>query len=1141
MEDYNGYHIHQNRMIKLISPITYKTYKIDLNGKKEELIELIGTLLDIDSKLIKGLRDSFNNFYTISSALKNPLLNTIPNNYYTVVLRDMNEGSEIKYIEQPSLYMLNKLEIAKETSNYEKTIKMKPFPYLEEDVIYNKHNIGKDKIKEFLRIANELYKHDYINKNLKKTLDKSIKDKDISIIEILNSFMNSKKSYKELSKNIKKVIDSTYQNNDEIDNSKSDLSNESSHSNHKKRLKRKSLKTDKDNITKNKNKEDNKLKEKKILKELKEYFQKDKFSKIKELLKNKDPEIVSLIKKYQKDKDKNYLISKLENIISQNNKEDEINSDIPNEESEEQKEEEEDIENNSQSPIILRTINNNDNSQDDNNINNDINNSINKKDISESDKTIYVSSKVNEIFSTTEVTQYFTNILDKSIEVSIFFPLNDKLTLMKFEILLDGVKTISKVMKKEKAYEKYDDAIASGNLGLIQNYDDDNKFFRLNIGNLPPNTKVELKSIFIEMLGANDLSYEFNLIDFYPLFYYEGFETDLENKKIEAKFNIETQSKITRLIAPFKENLEGKDYIYKVIYSNDYKKAEIIYINNNPKLNYNKLGDDYRQSILFRTENMNEPILYCQYNPKLNETAYSINYTYISGCYQKIPIPKKPDEDNTVSYYMKYESKTVNETPGLFIFLIDQSGSMQGEPIDLVKKSLLLLVQSLKEGSYFQLIGFGTNFIKYNEQPVEYSKTKIQSITDTIKIINNLNADLGETNINGPLKEIYNDNNYSKINLSKNIILLTDGYVTYKEECLELIKNNSTKFRVHAIGIGENFDENLIQKSGELGKGTSSFVKDFQKINSAVIQALNKGLRPYITNIKFEFENYKEEISSNVITCRPLNDFSYQNEIINYSFILPGNKKLSNLEIVITGKDPNNIIKKRICFDNILILDNGEEMTKMIVGKALKYNEELLTKEKKEIEFAIKYQILSKNTALFAAILNDENQQSELIKVNLCKYELSTITPFNTLKRYKKANKKKQKKQYNKSKEKLCDMYYMKNNCKSINSNNNINQKNKELNLILSQDIIEGFWNENEETIKIIDIITQDIFDKIKDKVNELNKGENELKIIYTILVIYYLKTECAEDLEEYKLVINKAISFLKKNGIDYDDFILDI
>ena len=64
-------------------------------------------------------------------------------------------------------------------------------------------------------------------------------------------------------------------------------------------------------------------------------------------------------------------------------------------------------------------------------------------------------------------------------------------------------------------------------------------------------------------------------------------------------------------------------------------------------------------------------------------------------------------------------------------------------------------------------------------------------------------------------------------------------------------------------------------------------------------------------------------------------------------------------------------------------LENGEEMSKMIVGKALKNNDELLKDEKNEVKFAKKYQILSKNTALFAEILNEEKQQSELIKVNL--------------------------------------------------------------------------------------------------------------------------------------------------------------
>jgi hypothetical protein len=95
-----------------------------------------------------------------------------------------------------------------------------------------------------------------------------------------------------------------------------------------------------------------------------------------------------------------------------------------------------------------------------------------------------------------------------------------------------------------------------------------------------------------------------------------------------------------------------------------------------------------------------------------------------------------------------------------------------------------------------------------------------------------------------------------------------------------------------------------------------------------------------------------------------------------------------------------------------------------------------------------------------------------------------------------------------------------------------------DINLIMSQDIMEGSWDENDETKKIIEIITLDKFNEIKSKINSLNKGENEIKIIYTILVIYYLKTKLSEKLKDYRLVINKANKFLQENGVYFDDII---
>ena len=91
------------------------------------------------------------------------------------------------------------------------------------------------------------------------------------------------------------------------------------------------------------------------------------------------------------------------------------------------------------------------------------------------------------------------------------------------------------------------------------------------------------------------------------------------------------------------------------------------------------------------------------------------------------------------------------------------------------------------------------------------------------------------------------------------------------------------------------------------------------------------------------------------------------------------------------------------------------------------------------------------------------------------------------------------------------------------------------------QDTMEGFWGENVETKKIIDIITWDKFNKIKANINSSYKGPNEINLLYTILVIYYLKTKCSERLDEFKLIINKANKYLEKNGIKYENIISSI
>ena len=432
-------------------------------------------------------------------------------------------------------------------------------------------------------------------------------------------------------------------------------------------------------------------------------------------------------------------------------------------------------------------------------------------------------------------------------------------------------------------------------------------------------------------------------------------------KNINGKITLKTNSRITRLV---NQNFTIDKY-FKREFNKENTLCDIEFRISNNENNYNKI-----LNILFRTEKMNEPYLLSQYNPIKDQTSYIFGMIYDQ---KEIPTPENPDTDVNVNYYTKYQSNEKTDTPSLFIFLIDQSGSMSGSSIKLVRESLLFFLQSLPKDSYFQLIGFGSNFVKINSKPVLYNKENVKYTMNKIK---NLEANLGGTDISTPLKYIFNNNLYEDINLGRNLYILTDGEVNNREECLELISSNSEKFKVHAIGIGSSFDKILIQNAGLQGKGSYQFVNNISDINSVIIQSLSKCLRNYLLNVKINLDKIKPEYD-----FRPKINFIYPDEIINYYFILKGKGTNENIQI---NFESSNKKENYIFTNNKIIKENdGEIIGQIIIGNILKNNKNELD-ENIEIKLSKDYQILSNKTTLFTIVEGeDSNKIAEFKKVSL--------------------------------------------------------------------------------------------------------------------------------------------------------------
>ena len=767
-------------------------------------------------------------------------------------------------------------------------------------------------------------------------------------------------------------------------------------------------------------------------------------------------------------------------------------------------------------------------------------------------KDIYVEidSKVNELFSKTIVTQRFQNENETPLELRIFINKKKDIIFSSFSAKIgDSIAVKSKVIKKEKAIEKYTDSIASGNAAIfVAEHPLNEDIIIINMGNIPPKQELIFISEFIHYTESSE-NYEFELFRNLPIL--SGQERlKIAKFSIKGKVKINTKNKIIK--------------IKKNILSNNVKILEEKYLDDKNQNNYfiiyeyndyaivqdfnflqksQKMIESYyipSSKIYFELEK-SEPFIYFQ-NSVLNknEICYNINYRYIE---------KNIDEDN---------SDNLSLNPAVFIFLIDQSGSMSGNSIEVASKALLLFLQSLPAGSYYQIIGFGSEFKKYDEIPKEYNE---KNITKSKKIINGLGADLGGTDIYSPLNDIYSsDKIYNKINLPKIIFLLTDGEVENKKETLELIERNSNKYSIYSIGIGNNFDKDLIKNAGIIGKGDYNFCSDIKDLNGIIATEINNSTNPYISDLKIDTPLSKNN----------LYHFNYENMIIrnnkiaHFGYIFKKTEDINNpininikyIKTPIKKNEKNKEITESYKL-NSYEFPNGDELFKLVINNYI-INDSNLT-ENEKLYLSLKYQVLNETTSLFAEIefsdkiteemktiiIGDKEnnvilQESEIYSPCMCTScpprssspKQSSRFSFNMSNVFKSVG------------DSIKNLFSFKkdeaqSNEQDDSSNNQKDQENENdiMTIIKTQNFISGFWDINDKTKKI-----KIMYEKEFNLLIGLKDKNIDNKIAMTIIMIYFINKQHSELLNELIMIIKKAKLYIKdKTKNTYENIIKEI
>uniref|UniRef100_A0A452H949 von Willebrand factor A domain containing 5A n=1 Tax=Gopherus agassizii TaxID=38772 RepID=A0A452H949_9SAUR len=195
---------------------------------------------------------------------------------------------------------------------------------------------------------------------------------------------------------------------------------------------------------------------------------------------------------------------------------------------------------------------------------------------------------------------------------------------------------------------------------------------------------------------------------------------------------------------------------------------------------------------------------------------------------------------------------------GEFIFLLDRSGSMEcpmdsrdrsPQRIDSAKETLVLLLKSLPLGCYFNIYSFGSQFESFYPQSVGYTQ---QTMAKSLQRVQQLQADLGGTEILAPLQAIYRSP--CQDGHPRQLFVFTDGEVGNTQEVITEVQRHRGSHRCFSFGIGEGASTALVKGIAQAAGGSAEFITGQDRMQPKALQSLKRALQPAMTRISLSWD-----------------------------------------------------------------------------------------------------------------------------------------------------------------------------------------------------------------------------------------------------------------------------------------------
>lgn len=225
------------------------------------------------------------------------------------------------------------------------------------------------------------------------------------------------------------------------------------------------------------------------------------------------------------------------------------------------------------------------------------------------------------------------------------------------------------------------------------------------------------------------------------------------------------------------------------------------------------------------------------------------------------------------------------------VFVLDTSGSMNGDPLDTSKAFVKHALRQLRRArDSFRIVQFDNTASEYSEAPI---RTDDANVREAISYVENLASGGGTEYGPGLRRALGPETPEGSVRL---VVFLTDGYIGYEFEVLGKLRELIGDARLFGIGIGGSPNRYLLEEMGRMGSGFAAFLQSDDSADAPVSldEKIDRTVRriesPVMTHIRVDWGDLK----ARQISPRPVPDLYAGDSIrIHGTYSNPGTHEIT--------------------------------------------------------------------------------------------------------------------------------------------------------------------------------------------------------------------------------------------------------